>query len=243
MVSSPRAWAQHLRKFLLSFGLIQCDSADHGLFKFMWNNKCVIRMVVVVDDCLVAYSKEHTEVYNSFIAALKKFAQHTIEQPNVFVNLYLIRDRNARKIYVHQYYSVRKVVDQYAPDGYTRDTPADSTDSVSKSDCPSPGSSDEIYMKTQSFREILGFSFILQYARGLIFWSFVLCCQQWRKILVASICTCYIMFFVICLNIRHTLFASGKNQISHCKSIPTLLGLQIPSIFHPLFLFQRNKSN
>ena len=122
----------------------------------MWNNKSVIRMVVVVGDCLVAYSKEHTDIYNSFAAALKNFAQYTIGQPNIFVNLYSIRDRNARKIYVHQYYSVRKVVDQYAPDGHGRDTLADSSDSVSQSDCPSPGSSDEIFMRTQPFREILG---------------------------------------------------------------------------------------
>ncbi len=154
--SSPRSWSIHLRRFLLSYGFIVCDAADHSLFKFMFNGVCVIRIAVVVDDCLIAYPKAYKHVYESFIAKVQEFAKCTISEPDVFVNLYLIRDRMLRRIYIHQHYAVKKILDQYCPDGHGRDTPADQKDRVSKDDCPEPGSSEQQYMKTQPFREILG---------------------------------------------------------------------------------------
>ena len=119
---APRCWNLRFTSFLSEFNLKECD-ADKCVFTGKFTDDEVY-LALFVDDGLVA--SNNLETLKLIIRRLSETFKITVEDSNVFVGLQIERDRERKKLMIHQSAYTRKILRKFGmADAKTVSVPAD----------------------------------------------------------------------------------------------------------------------
>lgn len=109
---APRLWNKKFNHFIQNFGLIQ-SKIDNCVYYGNLNNTKVI-LVIYVDDGLII--SENMETIECVLDELRRNFEITVQTPNYFVGLEIVRDRNEHSVFIHQTNYVKQIIKRFGFD-------------------------------------------------------------------------------------------------------------------------------